>query len=79
MVCHLVTQVFSNGPLACLDGLVDKLVNPPAFDTQDMVMVGTLVEFEDRMAALEVVAVDETGCLELGQHTVYRRQSDILS
>ena len=38
-------------------------------------MVLTLIQFKHRLAALEMMAFDQTGGFELGQHPVNRRQS----
>ena len=42
-----------------------------------MVVVLALVELEHRLAALEVVARQDAGLLELHQHAVDRRQADV--
>jgi hypothetical protein len=37
------------------------------------------VQFENRLSALEVVALDQSGGFELGQHAVDRGQPDVLA
>ena len=65
--------------LAPFDILVAEFLNPSAFEAEDMVVVFALIEFEHRMATLEMVALDQASRLELGQHAVYGRQADLLA
>src|SRR5687767_15693001 len=44
-----------------------------------MVVVRALVQLEDGGAALEVMALDELGRLELREHPVDRRKPDVLA
>lgn len=66
-------------PLTVLDHRVDKLLHTTAILTHDMVVMGAVIEFEYRAAALEVVPLHQTGGLELGQDPVDRRQPDIFT
>ncbi|MNP74637.1 hypothetical protein D3C76_1715470 [compost metagenome] len=44
-----------------------------------MVVMLAVVQFEDRMASVEVVPHHKSSCLELGQYTVNRGQTDVLA
>ena len=66
-------------PLAVLDGLVDELRHPVAANADQVVVVLAGGELEDRRPAVEVVADDEPGLLELGEHPVHRREPDRFS
>ena len=63
----------------CLEARIGKLNNLAAIHADDVVVVVDIGEFEDRVSALEVVADDQPRRLELGQHPVDRRQTDILA
>ena len=63
--------------LALFDFGIIKLFNLAAIEADQVVMVTALVEFKDRLAAFEVIAVQDFGLLKLGQHPVDRRQSHI--
>ena len=62
-----------------LDAAVHELLDPAAVHADDMVVVRALVQLEDRGAALEVMALDELGRLELREHPVDRRKPDVLA
>ena len=66
-------------PLPPFDILIAELLDPPAVQTQDMVMVLALIEFEHRLATLKMMAFDQPRRLELGQYPIHRRQTDILA
>ena len=71
-------ELLGNGLLPTFDDLVDELFHPTATDADDMVVMTTAVELEDRMPALEIMSFHQTGRLELGQHPVDRGQADVL-
>src|SRR5690606_1831600 len=64
--------------LPLLDDVVVELLDAAALQADHMVMVVALGEFEHRLVAFEVMALNNTGTLELRQHTVYRRKSNVL-
>jgi len=64
--------------LLLLDAVVRELLDPPAVGAHDVVVVLALVQLEDRSAALEVVARDEPGRLELREHAVHGGEPDVL-
>ena len=55
-----------------------ELLDPSAVDADDVVVVLAFVQLEDGRAALEVMAGDEPGRLELREHAVDRREADVL-
>ena len=77
MPCHLITGAFGDFVLTAFDGLIDEFVDPAAAGAEYMVMVFTLVELEYRMS-FEMMAVNQTSLLELGQYPVNGSQTDIL-
>src|SRR5579872_3110345 len=77
MVADLEPQALGNGLLALFDAAVHELFHLSAVNTHDVIVVGALVQFEDSHAALEVMARDQAGGLELGQHAVDGGEPDV--
>ena len=73
-----IAVLSGDGALPVFDQLIDELIDASAGDAQDVIVMFTLIEFEYRMTALEVVTGDQAGGLELGQHPVDRRQPHIV-
>ena len=65
--------------LAFFDFGVEELLDLAALQADQMVVVVALVQLEHRLVAVEVVAHQKTGLLELGEHAVDRGQTDILA
>ena len=65
--------------LEAFDFLVGELDDVTGFDAHHVVVVIAVIQFEDRVTALEIVASDETSGLKLGQHAVDRGQPDVLA
>ena len=63
--------------LARLDFAVDELLDTPAGQTDQMVVVRALVELEHRAPTFEVIACQQPGMLELRQHPIDRSQADV--
>jgi len=78
VVGDLEAQARRDLVLPFLDARVRELLDPAAVRAHDVVVVLALVQLEDGGAALEVVARDEAGGLELGEHAVHGRQPDVL-
>jgi hypothetical protein len=65
--------------LAGLDGRIVEFFDMAALQTNDVIVVIPLVQFEYRLASFEMVFHQQSGLLELGEHPVYRRQTHVLS
>jgi hypothetical protein len=63
--------------LALFDFFIEKFFDPSTIETDQVIVVRSFVEFENRLASFEVIAMQQSGLLKLGQHTVYRGQADI--
>jgi hypothetical protein len=63
--------------LALLDLGVVELLDAAAVHADQVVVVLAFVEFEHRLAGLEVGARKDAGLLELHQDAVHRREADI--
>ena len=63
--------------LAAFDFFVVELFHVAAIEADQVVVVGTGVEFVDGLAGLEVVAVQQSCLFELGQHAVDGGRADI--
>ena len=67
MVANRETQVGRDSFLACFDGRIEEFLDMSALQTNDVVVMLALVQFEYRLAALEMVAHQQSGLLELGE------------
>lgn len=65
--------------LACLNTCIVKLFNVTALQADDVVMVHALIELEHRFAALEMMSHQQSGLLELCQHTINSSQTHIIA
>jgi dihydroxyacetone kinase DhaKLM complex PTS-EIIA-like component DhaM len=65
--------------LAFLDFGVEEFLDLAALQADQMVVVVALVEFEHRLVAVEMMADQQSGLLELGEHAINRGQPDILA
>lgn len=77
MVGDLETLGLGHGVLAGFDFGIVELLHPTAVQTDHVVVVLPLVEFINRLAALEMVSAQNTRLLELGQHPVNGGQADL--
>jgi len=79
VVGEFEVHLLGNLLLALFDQVVAELFHPAAFDADDVVVMLPAIQFKYGVATLEVVALDQAGSLELSQHPVYRRQTNLLS
>jgi len=78
VVADLEAEARRDLVLLFLDALVREFLDPAAVDAHDVVVVLALVQLEDGGAALEVMARDEPGGLELSEHAVHGGEPDVL-
>jgi len=78
VIGDLEPQAVRNRALPLLDTFVGELFDPAAVYADDVVVVRALVQLEDGRAAFEMMAGDESGRFELGQHAVDRGEADVL-
>jgi hypothetical protein len=75
------TQGFGDFFLAPLNGGIDKFLYVPTVKANEVVMVCTLIELINRPAiafgGLKMTAQQETRLLKLGEHPIYRSQTDV--
>lgn len=69
----------SNFRLTLLDACIDEFFDMPAIETEDVVVMRPGIEFEHRHAIGEVMPRDEPRRLELGEHAIDRRETDVLA
>lgn len=77
MILDLEAMFLGNGMLMALYGLVHELLDLATLLAHDVIVMGAPIEFEDRLPALEVMALDQTRLDELGQHPIDRGQPDL--
>src|SRR4051812_47271234 len=63
--------------LALLDVGVVELLDAAALKAHEVVVVAALVQLENRLARLEVLARKQSGLLELGEHAVHGGKADV--
>src|ERR1700722_20776879 len=71
-------QALGNRVLALFDARIDELFDAAAIQTHDVIVMGALVELEDRHAVLEMMARDQARRLELRQNAVNGGEPDVL-
>ena len=77
VIVQCETPLGSDAILAPLDFGIVKLLDPAALQANQMVVVRPFVEFENRPAGFEMMALQETRLLELGQDPVYGREANL--
>ena len=79
MANDLETVIAGNLFLPALDDGIQELFNTTAFLTNDMIVMGAVVQFEYRAPAFEIVPFDEARGLKLGQDAIDRREPDVIA
>jgi len=79
VVADRKAEPIGHSSLTLLNPGIDELLHPTAIETQNVIVVRAGAELEHRHAFGEVVARDETRCLELREHAVHRGQPDVLA
>src|SRR5258707_15805615 len=65
--------------LALLDLGVVNLFDAPALHAHEMIVMAALIQLENRLVRLEMVALEDAGLFELGENAVDRREADVQS
>ncbi len=77
MVLNRETPLLCNLGLAIFDLGVKKLLHMATLQTDQMVMVGSLVKFKYGLATFKMMTDQQAGLFKLGQHPVDGGQTDI--
>lgn len=78
MIVNGEPAVFRDLDLTAFDLTIEKLLDAAALQADEVVVVAAFVQFEYRLAAfLEMMADEQPGLRELGEHSIHRRQSHI--
>src|SRR5258708_30120709 len=77
MAAQLEAALLGDLRLALFDIRIVELGDPTALQADQVIVVAALVQLEDRLAGLEVLARQETGLLELRQHAIDGSKSDV--
>ena len=77
MFGQIVTQFFRYLLQSGLDYIVFEFCNPTTFDTNDVIVVITRIQFKNRLSAIKMMPGYQPGCFKLRQDPINRRQSDI--
>src|SRR5579871_1617235 len=78
MVSDREPEPLRNGRLALFDAGIHELFDAAAVQTDDVIVMGTVIQLEDGHAVLEMMASHQTGRLKLGEYAVDSGQPDIL-
>ena len=78
VIADLEPQALGHGVLPLFDAAVHELFDLAAVNTHDVIVMRTLIELEHRHAAFKMMARDETGGLELGEHAIHGGEADVL-
>lgn len=78
MILERKAAILGDAVLAPLDFRIMELFYPTALKADQMVVVLAFIELVDRLARLEIVALENAGLLELQQYPVDRRQANVL-
>ncbi len=69
--------LLGHGRLTVFNLGVEKLFDMAAIQAYEMVVMGSAVEFENCLATFEMVAHQQPGLFELGEHAVNRGETDV--
>jgi hypothetical protein len=76
---HDKALFFSDAALAFLDRGVHEFEHLAAFDADHVIMMMTLVEFENGTPSLKVVPNDQPRLLKLRQHAIHSGESHLFT
>ena len=79
MTQNLETAFSRNFFLAGFDDRIQELFDTTTGLANEMVVMGAVIQFEDRAPTLEIVALDQARRLELGQDAIDRREPDVIT
>lgn len=79
MIDQLEAVTLDDFFLQLFDLGIDELDDLAGIDADHVIVVTAIGQLEHGMTAVEVVTINEAGCLELGQDPVDGRQTDILA
>ena len=77
MLANREAAFFGDFLLALFDFGVEELFYAAALQTDEVIVMAALVEFEYGFTALEMMADQQAGLFELGEHSVYGGEPDI--
>lgn len=77
MFAQFESTLFSDDVLALFNFGVEELLDLATLHADKMIVVAALVEFEHRLAGLEVVSLKQACLFELSQHPIHSRQPDV--
>ena len=77
MIADRETAILRDAALTPFDFRVIELFDATALHADEMIVMARVFQLEHRLARLEVMALQKSRVLELGQHAIDRRQSGI--
>lgn len=77
MVGNTETPLQSNALLAPFNFVVVKFFHQTAVKTYQVIVVRSFIQFKYGLAGFEMIAMEESGLLELREHTIHGSESHI--
>ena len=79
MVLELEPELVSDGLLTLFYFRIGKFIDVSTFETDNMIVVASPVEFEDGITPFEIMATNQTCRFELGQDPIDGCKANFLS
>ena len=77
MIGKLKTLLAGNPTLTILDLGIAELLHPAAVQADQVIVMGSFVEFKDRLTRLKMAARENPSLLKLGQDAIHGGQANI--
>lgn len=77
MIGHVESPGLGDFLLASFDVIIAEFFHPATAHAYDVIMMVAMIQFKDRLVALEVVPFDQSRRFKLGQNTVNRSQANL--
>ncbi len=69
----------SNCSLATLDFVIDEFLHPATLQTHDVVVVGRVIQLENRLVRFEVMPAEQPCLFELREYAIHRCEPEVES
>ncbi len=66
-----------NRGLATLDFVVEEFLHPATLETHDVVVMGRVIQLEDRLVRFEVMPAEQPCLFELREHAIDGREPEV--
>lgn len=77
MFRNIEAAFLGNELLTSFDFFIEEFLDPPAIETYQMIVVRAFIQLEYRLAGFKMITMQQAGLLELREHAIDGRQTDI--